>query len=193
MPTTPRISGGEVGAHHAERDAGHDREGDALAQRRPADQVHQEVDDQDADRHRQQHLPAGQAEEEQRGGEGVAADRVDVRHPHGEDRVAGPGALLHRHRGEVLVVEVGVGGDGADVVRLAGRAPVAAVEMVGQVESSLVRAPASPLALLRMATPCIGARELLSDMLHDMCCDMQPGHRLKVLQDCPENAGGRRR
>ena len=165
---------GEVGAHHAERDAGHDREGDAFAQRGAADQVHQEVDDQDADRHGQQDLPAGQAEEEQRGGEGVAADRVDVGHPHGEDRVAGPGALLHRHRGEVLVVEVGVGGDVADVVDRAGQRGGRGSRDVGQVDPPEVRAPVLPGALSR-ATPCIGVLEQLSKMLHDMCCNMQPG------------------
>ena len=92
-----------------ERDARHHREGDAVAQRRPADQVHQEVDDQDADRHREQHLPAGEAEEEEAGGEGVAADRVDVRHPHREDVERFPGPAFGCRGRQIAVVERRVG------------------------------------------------------------------------------------
>ncbi|MEJ2631777.1 MAG: hypothetical protein P8015_11280 [Acidihalobacter sp.] len=50
------------------------------------EQLHDENPEQQAD----QHLPAGQSEREQAGGEHIAADAVHVGHPEREDVVPGP-------------------------------------------------------------------------------------------------------
>ena len=97
---------GEVGAHHPERDAGHHRERDAR-RGATAGRSGSSARRRSGCRSPSQAAPASRSG---RTGTGwrrrCSRRRVDVRHPHREDRVAGPGALLHRHRGEVLVVEV---------------------------------------------------------------------------------------
>jgi hypothetical protein len=101
--------GRQVGADDAERNPGHDRIGDAVFLRRLADEIHQPVDDHDADGHRDQHLPSGQSQEEQARGEGVAADRMDVGHPHGEQAEYAPGSFRGRGRGQIVVIQFGIG------------------------------------------------------------------------------------
>ena len=63
------------------------------------------VDEEDADNQGKQHLPARQPKKEQAGSKGVAADAVDIRHPHSEDTVRTPGTLVGRNRRKILVVE----------------------------------------------------------------------------------------
>ncbi len=101
--------GREVGAHDAEGNAGHDRERNAVAQRRAPDQVHEKVDGRYADQHGDEHLPSRQAQKEQARRESIAADRVDVGHPHGEEAEGAPGPALGRGWREVMVIELRVG------------------------------------------------------------------------------------
>ncbi len=108
-------AGGNVGAHHAERHPRHDWKRRAVFQRRASDQIHQEVDDGYAHHHRQQHLPPGQTEKEKTRREGIAADRMHIRHPHREDAEDTPGASRRRNRRQIMIVELGVGiGHGND-------------------------------------------------------------------------------
>ena len=81
---------GNVRAEDAVSHAGDDREGNAVALAGHADDVGEALNDDDADDERQEDLPAGEAEREERACEDVAAGTVHVAHPEGEDVVPGP-------------------------------------------------------------------------------------------------------
>ena len=97
---------GQVRAHRAEGDPGEHRVAQTGLLARESHQVHQEEDDDDADAQRGEHVGGAEPEGEQPRGEGVAADGVDVAHPHGEQGEESPVPALGR--GEVVVDEVGV-------------------------------------------------------------------------------------
>lgn len=73
----------------------------------PAHPVHADVDEHEADEEGREDLPHVHPEDQQSGGEGVVAEVVDVRHPHGEEVEDLPVPLLGGR--EVFVGEPGVG------------------------------------------------------------------------------------
>ena len=74
-----------------------------------AKQVGEKLHDGNTCQQADQHLPARQPQEEQARREGIAADRVDIRHPHRQQREYAPGASRRRGRRQIMIVKPRIG------------------------------------------------------------------------------------
>ncbi len=113
----------EVRAAHTHARPRHHRERDAVLHAGLAGELHQAHDDEAGQHDARQHRPAIEAvADEQRGGEGITEQALDIVGPHVKDLEPAPFALRRGEWCEISVVQAGIDLFDLEVVTVHGRA-----------------------------------------------------------------------